>query len=188
MPELLAEPGFRRNLLGHETYAMLFAERNWPAMQQVLGNIRTEYRDELALRMTNESTHEVLRLLYAAMLANTNDDRGRAYLRKAADVQGDKLDLNALYCLGAFPFFAVDEDRGVDIAWTEQLLIDLISNMNTVAVRGTFPGRQRQRATHARGECRSKRILQFLRCSGRLALTGAANRLMSFVATRGCRE
>src|SRR6185436_20146710 len=36
VPELLAEPGFRRNVVGTETMAMLFAERNRDAIAEAL--------------------------------------------------------------------------------------------------------------------------------------------------------
>ena len=189
IPELLAEGGFRRNLMGHETYAMLYAERNWTVIQQALRNLDTADSDELALRMTNENTDEVLRLLYAAMLASANDDRGRGYLRKATAVQGDELDLNALYCLGAFPFFTVDEDRKVDLAWMEQLLIDLLGNMRPVVVRGTFPDeRENERSMSVASAAASySSIPAVLRQIGSDRCRQA---LMSYVATKaaGCDE
>jgi hypothetical protein len=153
VPELLAESSFRRNLLGNETSAMLFAERNSETIKQILHGINSEHRDELSRRMSDEKMDHVLRLLYAAMLANVNDDRGCAYLLDAAQIRDDVLDLNALYCLGAFPFLAADHDRKVDLTWVEKPLIDLIGNMRQVRARGEVLGEAKDKQRTSAAAC-----------------------------------
>ncbi|WP_339911549.1 hypothetical protein [Symmachiella dynata] len=138
VPELLAETSYRRNLMGNETRAQLFAERNSDVMQKILKGVSGEHLDELARRVDDEETDAILRLLYSAMLANANDERGRRYLLQAAQIDDHRLDLNALYCLGVFPFLAVDKNRKVDLAWVERLAIELISNRSKTTVSGAI--------------------------------------------------
>ncbi len=140
VPELLAETSFRRNLGGDETRAMLFAERNSKVIRQILQEISAEHRDVLARRMSSEETDGILRLLYASMLANANDDRGREYLLKAVQIRDNELDLDALYCIGVFPFLAIDTNRKIDLDWAEQPFIEIIGNWNEVTVRGAVIG------------------------------------------------
>lgn len=134
VPELLAESSLRRNFLGDETQARLFLERNRDPIARILRKINSDHRDEIARRMTDDDTDEVLRLIYAAILANANDRRGREYLSKRARATDPALDVNALYCLGAFPFLAAGSE--VDAKWAEETLVEIMRNMKSVEIRG----------------------------------------------------
>lgn len=140
VPELLAESSFRRNLLGNETDARLFAERNRPVIQQILREISPAHADEIARRMSDEKTNDILRLLYATILAGVDDRRGSAYLLERARATDQTLDLNLLYCLGEFPFLAREADRKVDAAWAEAVLVEIMRNTQRVELRGAVLG------------------------------------------------
>lgn len=134
--ELLPEYGFRRNMFGTESRAMLFVERNAQAIQEIVRELNSEHRDELARRMADESIDGALRLIYGAILASVNDDRGRMYLLKAIEIRDRHIDANALYCLGAFPFVSSHNNDAVDLAWAEEPLIDMMRNHDSVTVDG----------------------------------------------------
>lgn len=135
VPELIAEPSARRNLMGNETDARLFVERNSEAIGQTLREISLEHRNELARRMTDKSTNEVLQLVYAAMLANVNDDRGCEFLLNATRIRDGDLDLNALYCLGIVPYL-VGEKREVELGWAKERMIELLGTRTPVRLHG----------------------------------------------------
>jgi len=82
VPLLLAETSFRRNNFGNETNACLFNERNYEAIGKTLREMSPKVLQILARRMNDPATEKTLRLLYAAMLARANDERGRSYLLK----------------------------------------------------------------------------------------------------------
>lgn len=136
VPMLLAEPGFRRSYMGTESKAMLFVERNSEVIRNVLHEISSEHCDELARRMADESIDQALQLVYAAMLANVNDERGRTFLLKASENHGREIDANALYCLGVFPYLAAAGDHEADIAWAKKPLVELMRNEKKVTAQG----------------------------------------------------
>ena len=87
--------------------------------------------------MADSQLVEPVRLLYAAMLASVNDERGRSFLMKMADVQGDIVNLDALYCLGVFPFIAPRALWGkVEIDWAEETMVALMKDRNRMALKG----------------------------------------------------
>lgn len=133
VPELLAETSYRRNLLGNETTAMLFAERNSKVIAEIVQGATPEVRDVLVRRMNNASLNETLRLLYAAILARVNDERGREFLRKSAESPGDMARNEAYYCLGIFPFLGAKKDDAIetDCSWAEKSLVAIMSKPDT---------------------------------------------------------
>lgn len=140
VPELLAESSWRRNFLGNETKAMLFAERNHEAISGIVHDATPAVRDVLARRMNDAKVAPILRLLYAAILARVNDERGREHLRKAAESPGEVPRNEIYYCLGIFPFLAVQEDDKIatDCAWAEKPLVAIISKPDTAEVASQF--------------------------------------------------
>jgi hypothetical protein len=129
VPELLAEPSFRRNLMGDETDSMLFVERNAEVIESILRDASEKTRNVLAARMVEANVAEPLQLIYAAMLAALNGERGRRFLATKAEVAGNQVDLNALYCLGIVPSLMPggNQDK-TDNGWAEPVLTALISN------------------------------------------------------------
>jgi hypothetical protein len=140
VPELLAESSFRRNLLGNETKAMLFAERNHEAISGIVHDATPAVRDVLSRRMNDAKVAPPLRLLYAAILARVNDERGREYLSKSAESPGEVPRNEIYYCLGIFPFLTVREDDEIatDCAWAEKTLVTIMAKPDTAEVASQF--------------------------------------------------
>jgi hypothetical protein len=129
VPELLAEESFRRNILGDETTATLYVERNADVIQSILRDETPQVREVLARRMNDEQVVRPLRLIYAAMLASISDKRGRSFLLDAAKLNGQDIDLDALYCLGLIPLLSPRRGEGaVDLAWAEKPLMALMAD------------------------------------------------------------
>jgi hypothetical protein len=141
VPELLEETSIRRNLLGNESFARLYLERNRIEIDEILRTATPNVCDVLARRMNAVEVAVPLRLLYGAMLARLNDERGQRYLASSVNATGSEIDIDAVYCLGVFPFLAQQTNpTRVDVAWAEQLVIDLVTNKQSA----TFVGKPYQ--------------------------------------------
>ncbi len=137
VPVLLAESSFRRNILGTETHARLIVERNHEAIEWTLRETTEASRNVLARRMNDDATDKTLRLIYASMLASANDGRGRDYLLRTSKPVDDTLDLDALYCLGVFPFLSPRHLRDkVELDWAEDVMIALLKERKPVSTTG----------------------------------------------------
>ncbi len=130
VPVLVAEESWRMNGMDHETKAMRYEERNRPAIESTLKAPVPAQMDVMAKRMAGVK-NQPLKLLYAAMLAACNDERGRTALLDAVkDHKGISHD--ALYCMGIFPFLPPkDTTLKPDAAWAEDTLIGLLSDPAT---------------------------------------------------------
>jgi hypothetical protein len=151
VPLLVPEVSVRLNLFGNETRAQLVMERNRPAITAILGKVTPESLDVLNRRMNDSKTDETLRLIYAAMLASANDDRGREFLLKFAKPKDGVLDLNALYCLGIVPFLGPEEFRlKTRMDWAEPTLIHSLNDTTSVTtVGGVMRDTSRQTVSEA---------------------------------------
>jgi|GEM_PF-1440088 len=137
VPELLAEEGFRRNLLGNETSAMLFWERNSEIIRGIVQDATPKSLDVVATRMHDSTLHPSVRLLYASILAAKNDQRGRDFLLRAAQPKEQNIDLEAIYCLGLFATLASPMDGAkTETAWAEPQMLALIGNRKQAVVDG----------------------------------------------------
>jgi hypothetical protein len=127
--ELLAEESYRRNIMGDETKAILYVERNRGVIDSLVQNANEKVREVLTRRINDSKVDEVVRLLYATILSRVNDSRGREYLRKTWAAPGTIPKEELYYCLGAFPFLAIAEDEKVsaDRGWVEKILIEIMS-------------------------------------------------------------
>ncbi|WP_298869425.1 hypothetical protein [uncultured Gimesia sp.] len=136
VPELLAELSYRKNLLGYETDTMLFTERNAKTISSIIQSSTQAVRDVLARRMNDVLVNRSLRLLYAAILARVNDERGREFLKNLAESPGDVPQKEIYFCLGVFPFLGSDVDKKIntDCKWAEQTLIAIMSSPKSNAV------------------------------------------------------
>ena len=129
VPELLAESSYRRNIVGNETTAGLYIERNYDVIQEILRQPTAATRDVLARRMRDAQLPEPIRLIYAAMLAAVNDERGRLFLSTAAEAPIAESLPNVIYCLGTFPFLLRGDAKGTsEVNWAEKTLVALMSN------------------------------------------------------------
>lgn len=138
--ELLAERSNRRNRLFNETDAMLYAERNAKAIRGIVRDSSATVGDVLARRVDDTQTDPILRLLYAATLAQRNDERGREFLRRSAETPGDVPAREIYFCLGIFPFLgaAGDGEPPTDCGWAEQTLISIMSTPETAEEAAHF--------------------------------------------------
>lgn len=147
LPMLLAEPCLRRNDFGHDTHARLYIDRNLEAIETTLHDFSPKTLDILAERMNDARTNQTLRLVYAAMLASANDQRGQNFLLKMSIPLGNTLDLDAVYCLCHFPFLQPRSERHkIKLEWAEATMIDLLKNkklLKTVNAVGYTADRQR---------------------------------------------
>ena len=136
VPELLAEVSYRRNLMGNETTAQRYLERNREAITSILASASERTRDVVAKRMDDESLEKPLRLLYATVLAAANDPRGRTFLIEEAKRRDPETFVDTLFCLGNFSWFFVDgNEKSIQIAWAETILIDLMSDRNEMTFK-----------------------------------------------------
>tara|TARA_R110002111_G_scaffold262878_1_gene342626 strand:+ start:12962 stop:15289 length:2328 start_codon:yes stop_codon:yes gene_type:complete len=140
VPELLAELSYRKNLMGNETDTMLFAERNAKTISSIIESSTQAVRDVLVRRMNDMQENRSLRLLYAAILARVNDERGREFLKNLAESPGDVPKEEIYYCLGVFPFLGthVDKKINTECKWAEQTLIAIMSNPESKKVAFQF--------------------------------------------------
>jgi hypothetical protein len=130
VPELIAEGSYRRNLLGNESTAMLFRERNHQAINEIVSRAAPESCNVLASRMNDAKVDGTLRLLYAAILARMNDERGRDFLLKAAKSRSKGSSDDVYYCLGIFPFLGTNGKKPIatDVRWAEATLTEIMSD------------------------------------------------------------
>lgn len=137
VPVLIPKPSLHLNSFGNETGARSFIERNHNAIDTILGGITDESLRVLASRMNDGKTDNVLRLIYAAILARVNDDRGRHYLLQNSQLKDGVLDLNALYCLTVVPFLgSLDLKNNVSMEWAEPSLISFLNDFKRVKTTG----------------------------------------------------
>jgi hypothetical protein len=148
VPELLAENSYRRNLLGNETTARLYAERNCEVIRTMLATWTPATADVLATRMNDRILPDPIRLLYATLLARTNDARGRLFLTKVVETRSRESLADALFCLGIFPSIASDKVQiETDVEWAGQLLIAVMTDRKpagiayrrSMSIRGSHP-------------------------------------------------
>ena len=120
----------QRNIMGGMSMAWGFADRNRDAIEDTLRNPSPHTLDVLAHRMTDPKVEEALRLVYAAMLAAANDQRGRDYL-VAATHRLDQPAADAgsvLFCLTASTWLAPDDARiKTDTTWLEPVALDIMA-------------------------------------------------------------
>ncbi|MHC5538984.1 HEAT repeat domain-containing protein [Singulisphaera rosea] len=121
--ELLPEWSLRKNVMGTETDARLYRERNADAIDSIFRDATPETREVLARRMEDSKLPEPLRLLYAGMLLKLDDARGRTFLLSRSDVDGSP-SIDAIFCLGAF----LSTKPPKDISWAVRPLIALMTS------------------------------------------------------------
>ncbi len=121
--QLLAEPSFRRNIMGDETKARLFVERNWPYIEHTLSNANDASKDTIFLRINDLKIDETLRHIYACILAATGDKRGRDYMERLINVgSGNKPEQNIIYLMGEIDSWKHDLPNQMDGGdWVESL-------------------------------------------------------------------
>lgn len=123
--ELLAEPGFRRNIVGGETTARLFVERNWAQIEHMLLNATDASKDTIAGRMNDSKIDGSLRSIYASILAALGDSRGRDYFKRLVQPGKDKKpEPDVIFLLGAIDSLkSVHKRRIEDGEWIEELAL-----------------------------------------------------------------
>ncbi len=147
VPELLAERCFLGNSQFNRATAALYARRNRDVIRAILDEMTPKTREVLARRIDDARLPEPIRLLYAAMLASANDERGRSFLIAAIRKHDAETFPDALYCLGAFPTLASKQARAkTDVRWAEETLIALMTDRRPVKV-GRFYGYSPNRFT-----------------------------------------
>ncbi len=134
VPELIAASSYRTNLIGTETTARLFYERNAAAIGRFLRAPKTLEIEELASRLATTGRGP-LRLLYAAMLAACNDPRGRDALREALRDRESETFPDVLFCAGIFPFMPPkDSVVKVETIWADEVLAALLKERSEMIV------------------------------------------------------
>ena len=129
VPVLLAEPSYRMNIMGDETEARLFHERNDTAIRAFLKAPTPAQIEVLAARLKDAEKSAALRLLYAALLATCNDARGRTVLLEALKDPESPSFPDALYCTGAVQFLPPDGSAlKPETAWAEEALIRILAD------------------------------------------------------------
>lgn len=131
VPELIAESCHRGNEQYNHALARYYVRRNKNVIRTILEDATPHTRDVLAGRMNDAKTIRTIRLIYAAMLAHLNDQRGRSFLIKS--IQNHDVDAlpDALYCLGAFPEFGTGETRKkTELRWVEPTLLALMRDQS----------------------------------------------------------
>lgn len=137
VPELFAQ-GYIGNYIGTETKASLYAGRNWDLIEAILAAPTSATLDTLAARMNDAALDATLRLIYAAMLARANDLRGRAFLLARTKLDDGDVNVDALYCLGEFPFLGPSDSRTkVDVGWAIDRMSELVTSQSPTKVIGT---------------------------------------------------
>ena len=140
VPELIAESSFRRNIIGNETRTMLFKERNFAAISEIVHDATPAVRSIIAGRMNDAQVNSSLRLLYAAILARVNDERGREFLRTSAESPGELSQEEIYYCLGIFPFLAAieNDETETNCKWAEKTLVAIMTKPDSAKVASKF--------------------------------------------------
>jgi len=130
--ELLAQSCPRRSEKVIRTRAVAFSEFNEEAICAIVQKATPQARDVVARRMHDASIDPILRLLYAAILARVNDQRGRDYLLERAKSPGNLSTREVDCCLGLFPFLGVPggEAAPAECAWAEETLTVIRSDPN----------------------------------------------------------
>jgi hypothetical protein len=99
----------------------------------------TEGRDVMARRMADNEVVAPLRLLYAAVLACLNDDRGREFLARNLEERHSESFLDALYCMGMFARLRreklVENAPDTDLTWTEKPLISVMLDQQRISCK-----------------------------------------------------
>lgn len=143
VPELFAQ-GYIGNYIGTETKASLYLGRNWDLISTILAAPTPATLDTLAARMNDAALDSTLRLIYAAMLARTNDPRGREYLLARTKLDGGDVNVDAMYSLGQFPFLGShDSKTKVDVEWAVARMSELVASQTPTSVIGTPFGDRR---------------------------------------------
>ncbi len=127
VPVLIAEGIVRRNIMGNESGAMGFFQRNIEVIDAVLKTATPKKLDVIASRLKDAAVDRTLKLVYATMLAASNDSRGGAFLTKAAENRGEGIE-SVLFSLGMVGFLMPDDsETKTDCRWIEPLLVKLMT-------------------------------------------------------------
>lgn len=136
---LLVPEGYPSGLRGNETKAFFYAGRNHEVIVYILRNATPNACDVMARRMADNEIVAPLRLLYAAVLACLNDDRGRAYLVRNLQDRRSESFLDALYCMGMLEWLRreklVENAPATDLTWAEKPLISLILDQQKISCK-----------------------------------------------------
>jgi hypothetical protein len=128
VPELLPDAGCRQ-FVGNETMTRLYVDRNNDVITDILRNPTPQTLDVLARRMESETVPRELRLIYAAMLARVNDERGRSFLLKSLANRPAVTDVEAIFCLGEFASLAPELTQiKTETHWAEKTLVGLFKD------------------------------------------------------------
>jgi hypothetical protein len=131
VPLLLAEYVIQRNTLGNETASGEYITFNYVVIQSILRTATPDTLNVLARRMEDPAIELPLQLVYAAMLAAANDQRGRDRLSATAAAHDENFD-SALFCLGAFDRLTPETSKTkTEIAWAQPLMIRLMTEKTT---------------------------------------------------------
>jgi HEAT repeat protein len=124
----------RQNLWGTETMAQLYVETNRASIDALLEAPSQAQKDVMAKRLET-SKDAAIRLIYAAMLAACNDERGREALLKALKEKGSENFTDALYCMGIFSFLLPKNSSvKTETEWAEDPLIGLLKQQPPLMV------------------------------------------------------
>lgn len=141
VPVLVPE-GYPSPLAGYETKALFYAGRNHEVIEYIVRKATPEACDVMARRMENNEIGAPLRLLYAAVLACLNDDRGRDYLVRNLDDRHSESFLDALYCMGMFEWLRrekpVENAPPTDLAWAEKALISVTLDQQRIVCKQPY--------------------------------------------------
>ncbi len=123
--QLLAEPSFRRNIVGGETTARGFVERNWPHIVHTLSNANGASKDTIFLRMNDPKIDSTLRQIYASILAMAGDKRGSEYLKSVVKLgTKNKPEPDTIYLLGEIGSWKLENQKQIEgDDWLEELSI-----------------------------------------------------------------
>ena len=134
---LVPEQAFTKNAMGNETDAMLYARKNHYLIHTILREASAETWSVIADRMVDDAIDPVLRLIYAAMLASTNDVRGQTFLLNAVQPNKGKVDANAIFCIGWAPFLNPQKPQNVkdqvDVAWAESWMLNAVVDQTPIS-------------------------------------------------------
>ena len=135
-PELSARIG----QINH-TSAIYCVSRNQRVIEFDLAQPTDMTRQVFARHMVSESEPLYVRLLYAAMLARLNDSRGREFLLHHTRGEQGRINVDAIWLLGAFAFAELAPkltDIQTETQWAESEMISLMSDHRPAHVEKTL--------------------------------------------------
>lgn len=135
VPELVAEYPPPSNRQFNYADAMMYVRRNEATINSILTDTTLQTRNVLAERMQDPQQPAALRKIYAAMLAQLNDQRGRDFLLKSLQDHRPEAFADSVYCLGAILSLGPQQKKNnIELSWAEAALLDLLKNQEKIDV------------------------------------------------------